>query len=88
LKSAIGLAEALDWLAVRKDTPDYRSLADSLRLLTLPMPTAGRLPPGFVRTAKSLLRAEQDCEDNRIARPAHCSELGRLVTVGVGALAP
>ena len=40
--SAIGLAEALDRMAVRKDTPDYRSLADSLRLLTLPMPAAGR----------------------------------------------
>ncbi|MDT3683743.1 MAG: AAA family ATPase [Pseudorhodoplanes sp.] len=87
LTSAIGLAEALDRLAVRKDTPDFRSLADSLRLLTLPMPAAGRLPPGYVRTAKSLLRAAKENDDRHVrTEPLEVAVIIEQVTHGWAAL--
>jgi len=86
-KSTIHLAEALDRLAVRKDTPDYRSLADSLRLLTLPMPAAGRLPPGYVRTAKSLLRATKENDDEHVRTdPVEITVILEVVTHGWAAL--
>ena len=86
-KSAIALAEALDRMAVRKDTPDYRSLADSLRLLTLPMPAAGRLPPGYVRTARSLLHAAKENDDRHVrTEPLEVTVIIEQVTYGWAAL--
>ena len=58
--AAIALAAALDRNAVILDKPECRSLADSLRLLTLPVPKAGKLPPGYSRVAKSVVAASKE----------------------------
>ncbi len=53
----IALASELDHLAVTKDKPDLRSLADCVRLLSLPNPIADKHREDHRRLARALLQA-------------------------------
>ena len=55
--TGLALAAALDRLAVTQDKPDLRSLADCVRLLTLPLPGPASLEVHHRRVGKSLLQA-------------------------------
>ncbi len=55
--TGLALAAALDRLAVRQDKSDLRSLADCVRLLTLPLPGSPSLEAHHRRVGKSLLLA-------------------------------
>jgi ATP-dependent Lon protease len=53
----IALATELDRLAVTKDQPDLRGIADCIRLLSLPLPNADTSDKDHHRVAKALLQA-------------------------------
>ncbi|MEH2473337.1 ATP-dependent Lon protease [Nitrobacteraceae bacterium AZCC 2161] len=59
LDTALALAAALDQRAVCADQPDLRSLADSVRLVALPMPRDLRKLREHQRLAKALLLANE-----------------------------
>lgn len=58
---AVGLklARKLDRLAASNDRPELRSIADSIRLISLPLPHSARLLADHKRVAKSLLIAQR-----------------------------
>jgi ATP-dependent Lon protease len=53
----LALAAELDQLAVTRDRPDLRSLADCVRLLSLPLPDASAYDHDHRRVAKALAQA-------------------------------
>jgi ATP-dependent Lon protease len=54
----LALAAKLDRAAVEGDKPELRSLADSVRILCLPMPKGRKYRAEFNRVAKSLIQAQ------------------------------
>lgn len=56
---ALALAAELDQLSARDDRPELRSVADSVRLLTLPAPTEGAHLDEHRRVAKALILAQR-----------------------------
>jgi hypothetical protein len=60
----LALAAALDQLAVTRDRPDLRSLADCVRLLSLPLPGAAACDNDHRRVAKALVQAASQLPSN------------------------
>jgi hypothetical protein len=61
LDSALALAAELDHRAVTQDEPSLRSLADSVRLVSLPTPRDGLLFEEHRRVGKALVQAFEGC---------------------------
>lgn len=61
--SALALAAELDRLAASEDRPELRSLADCVRLISLPVPDSDALLAEHRRVTKSLLIAQQALPD-------------------------
>ena len=69
----LALAAELDQLAVTRDRPDLRSLADCVRLLSLPLPGAPAQDQDHRRVAKALAQAA-----SQLLRPSTSSSPPRL----------